>query len=242
MKFLFVVFVFFFSCKGDDTSQREILSFLLGLPSSSYNLAITNVVPKFGSPKQSTTLFGEFPATKVTISGRNFSLVPSENIVRFNGVQSVVDFSSTTEIRTTVPTNASTGVLSVSKIDGNCSSLDKKSGYNCSGTEFYLNCYSSYNSIYGEQNLLTVNKKETFVYDGYSTKAFRVDLTNRTHTINIICKNLTSVKTFSNTCVPTDVIQDGSTFLSNPTVNVSGGYTLEFFVSTLKSDCTILVL
>ncbi len=51
--------------------------------------------------------------TTVTISGTNFSTIPSNNTVAFNGITSVVSASTATSITTTVPTGAATGKISV---------------------------------------------------------------------------------------------------------------------------------
>jgi hypothetical protein len=49
----------------------------------------------------------------VTITGTNFSSVPAENIVKFNGVVAVVTASTSTSITTSVPAGATTGPISV---------------------------------------------------------------------------------------------------------------------------------
>ncbi len=49
----------------------------------------------------------------VTITGTNFSVVPSENTVQFNGTSSVVTASTATTITTSVPFGATTGKISV---------------------------------------------------------------------------------------------------------------------------------
>jgi hypothetical protein len=49
----------------------------------------------------------------VVISGSNFSSIPSENTVDFNGIESTVTASTTTSITTSVPFGATTGPISV---------------------------------------------------------------------------------------------------------------------------------
>jgi gliding motility-associated-like protein len=49
----------------------------------------------------------------VTISGTNFSTIPSNNTVAFNGITSLVSTNTTTSITTTVPSGATTGKISV---------------------------------------------------------------------------------------------------------------------------------
>jgi hypothetical protein len=235
--FLFIFFCLF--CKGDKNPSSSLISILIGLPSQ-YSPAITSVIPKKGASLQSTSI-GTYGPTKVTINGRNFSPVPLENTVRFNGVQALVTYSSLTQIITTVPDGVTTGLLEVTKSGGACTSLDKKSGANCTATEFYIDCYSTYGNIFGSEILLTTGKKEVANFESFSTKAFRVELTPNPHIISVFCKNLVMVRTFDNTCVSTEQQQNGSSFLTNPEITVNGGFTLQFFVSSLKTDCTILV-
>jgi hypothetical protein len=49
----------------------------------------------------------------VTIYGTGFSPTPSQNVVKFNGTTAVVTSSTTTQISTTVPVGATTGLISV---------------------------------------------------------------------------------------------------------------------------------
>lgn len=60
--------------------------------------------------------------TVVTIYGTGFSTTPSGNTVTFNGTAAVVSSSSATEIVTTVPVGATTGLISVTTSAGSDSS------------------------------------------------------------------------------------------------------------------------
>lgn len=51
--------------------------------------------------------------TAVTIHGSGFSATPSQNVVKFNGVDAVVTSASATELATTVPAGASDGAITV---------------------------------------------------------------------------------------------------------------------------------
>jgi len=51
----------------------------------------------------------------VTITGTDFSSTPSDNIVKFNGVQASVTVSTTTSITTSVPAGATTGEVTVTR-------------------------------------------------------------------------------------------------------------------------------
>ena len=96
----------------------------ISVTTSGVTINSTSNFTVFGTP--SITGFnptnGAYGVT-VTISGTNFSSVPSENTVKFNGISSVVTTSTTTSITTTVPVGATTGPISVTfnGITGNSS-------------------------------------------------------------------------------------------------------------------------
>ena len=60
--------------------------------------------------------------TVVTIYGTGFSTTPSQNTVTFNGVSATVTSSSATQIVTSVPSSATTGVIAVTSPGGSASS------------------------------------------------------------------------------------------------------------------------
>lgn len=60
----------------------------------------------------------------VTITGLNFSTVPTENSVRFNGVLTTVSSATTTSILTVVPASASTGPVTVTVSGFTATSVD----------------------------------------------------------------------------------------------------------------------
>jgi len=73
-------------------------------------------------------LYGFTPAagkagTAVVISGSNFSSVPAENAVKFNGVAATVTAASSDSLTVTVPVAASTGPISVTTAGGTSSSF-----------------------------------------------------------------------------------------------------------------------
>ena len=76
----------------------------------------------FGYP-QSPTINGVTPSTGkagtgVTISGNNFSAVPADNSVKFNGVPAAVITASSNSLTVTVPQDATTGQISVTTAGG----------------------------------------------------------------------------------------------------------------------------
>lgn len=76
------------------------------VPESSLSHSVSQVSPNAGD-------FGH----EITITGENFSLTPSNNKVRFNGVLAVVKSGSATELVVDVPEGAATGDLTVSHKD-----------------------------------------------------------------------------------------------------------------------------
>ena len=78
---------------------------------SSTLVSILEFTPKIG-----------LAGTVVTIYGTGFSATPSNNTVTFNGTAAVVSSSSETQIVTTVPAGATTGLISVTTAAGSDSS------------------------------------------------------------------------------------------------------------------------
>lgn len=60
--------------------------------------------------------------TLVTITGTNFKLSPTDNIVEFNGMPAVVEAATASTLTVIVPANASTGPITVSTMDGTATS------------------------------------------------------------------------------------------------------------------------
>ena len=70
--------------------------------SDAVQLSITSISPSSGRYN-----------TAVTITGRNFSEIASNNIVKFNGVTAVVQSATTTTIKAIVPLRAGSGLVTV---------------------------------------------------------------------------------------------------------------------------------
>lgn len=235
---IFILAVLF--CKGDKNSYNDTLSILLGI-SPKYAPTITDIQPRKLNPEiRSSSAY--HPPSQVIIHGRNFSFVSSENIVLFNDIPATVIYSTDKEIFTTVPKGVKSGLLSVSRFGGVCNSLDKKSGINCSATEYYVDCYKPYNNFYGEEILLNFGEIRKIEYSTSGTHAYRVDLPPGEYKINIFCVSQVIVQYFTPTCEAIDVYDDNTNLLVNPTISVSGGYTLQFFVSAGKGDCNISIV
>ncbi|MDH7445617.1 IPT/TIG domain-containing protein [Aquimarina sp. 2201CG14-23] len=85
-----------FSCDDDDFRI---------IPEPQENQVISSVEPSFGDI-----------GSMITIIGVNFSPVPSNNRVSFNGIRASVSSATKTELKVTVPEGATTGPISVGKI------------------------------------------------------------------------------------------------------------------------------
>jgi YD repeat-containing protein len=60
--------------------------------------------------------------TVVTINGTGFSTTPSQDTVKFNGVAATVSSASNTQLEVSVPTSATTGLISVTSPNGSATS------------------------------------------------------------------------------------------------------------------------
>ncbi len=224
---------FIFGCESGSSSNS---TGVLALSALTYP-TITSLEPN--QVYSSFTLDGvSYPAPSILIKGRNFSAILAENIVSFNGISATIQSATTTEILATVPGGVSSGVITVAKSGGSCTSIDKKSGVNCGGTDIYVNCYSAFKSVYGSELLLTFGSQNSVEFtEAVGTKAFRVDLPEGDRTLLLNCPSDMSVTIFSNTCSPTktDAVVPSVT---TPQFQLKGGYTLQFLVTTQAGSCT----
>jgi uncharacterized protein YggT (Ycf19 family) len=242
--FLLLVFLII-SCKSDkNPSNNPILSILVGAQTP-YSPVITSISPQIGNPVFTAGL-ETFAATEVTINGRNFVQGLSSNSLTFyntQGTSSVaagITYADTTKIVAKVPNGAVSGFVTVTNNGGACTSLDRKSGPNCTSTNFYVSCYQPYLNRYGEENRIDNLKQTDFEFTSNTTLAFRTDFPGTgSNTVQIICiKSPVLVKYFSPSCSSTDVISNGSTIVFNPTFSVTGPYTVQYFVTAQKGTCT----
>jgi hypothetical protein len=182
-----------------------------------------------------------YPAPTIQIKGRNFSAILAENVVSFNGISATIQSATTTEILAIVPDGVSSGVLTVAKSGGTCTSIDKKSGVNCGGADIYVNCYSAFESAYGSEALLKFGSENSVEFtEALGTKAFRVDLPEGDRTLLLNCPSDMSVTLFSNSCSPTKT-NSVLPSLTNPQFQIKGGYTMQFFVTTQSGSCTFSI-
>ena len=113
-----------FGVHGDSVTNPQI-----AVPKQTVQLNGTGVYP-IGSPTVTTpTITSVSPSTgavgkTVTITGTNFSTIPDFNLVRFNGILAITTAATSTSLTVTVPSNATTGKVSVETIDGIATSVD----------------------------------------------------------------------------------------------------------------------
>jgi hypothetical protein len=229
-----LILLFFSKCEsGSNTNSTSILA----LSALTYPI-ITSLEPN--QIYSTFTLEGVvYPAASIKILGRNFSAVLSDNVVSFNGIIGSIVSATSTEITATVPNGVSSGVLTVSKNGGSCNSFDKKSGINCGGTDVYVNCYSPFKSTYGSEISLKFASQNAVEFtESAGTKAFRVDLPEGNRTLLLNCPSEMTVTVFSKTCSPTKTTSVVPS-ATNPQIQVTGGYTMQFFVTTQSGSCTI---
>ena len=246
--------MFLFSCKDDTTTTNPYLSALVG-GKTPYSPTIYSIEPKRGNPSFTTPSFVGVPgpsyeATLVTIRGKNFVPYQFGNTVLFDNVQAIPEFANEQEIRVRVPSGAKTGVLSIANNGGACTSFDKKSGFNCEGEDFYIDCYGPYKNMHGVEVAIPTVSIQTLTFNNITTKAIRSDLfyTNpynnetATNTINIRCTTLARVVSFSQSCVATEHQVNGNSVVFNPVLSINSKYfTIQYFVTAGFGECIIRV-
>ncbi len=235
-RFLFLIAVFFilFECKKSSSGNDYFVAILTDSYKSPY---ITSLSAQRGSPSQSVA--GEtYVATEVTINGRGFVESLTDNTVKFNDTTATVTYASSTKIITSVPTGATSGLLSIVNKGGSCSSWDKKSGTFCATADFYIDCYVPYSSAYGDETLVEYGKTTTIEYTSAGTKAFKSYLNSGANSISISCDNYylgVKIRYFNSSCAPTE-----ESFTTNPiTISLTGPYTAQYFITGVSGKCYI---
>lgn len=248
MKILYLIFIFIINCKDESKPVNPVLSFLIGAPTP-FSPQIQSISPKIGNPgfvTPSVLNFGAtaFPATKVVVRGKNFVPNLLGNTVLFNETPASVEAAYENELRLIVPDGASSGPLSIANNGGSCNSPDKRTGQNCISQDFFMNCYLPYNNSFGAETNLQTGIPFDYSHDGFETKAFRADLlpSNSNNTISFYCATLQRILLFSQSCIPTEFIANGSNLVLNPTLKFNSKfYTTQFFVTSGKGSCRIKV-
>lgn len=238
-----VAFLLVLSCstgKEEDKTSKDAVSSLLGI-NTTYSPVIYSVDPKIGNPAFAASGL-TFPATKVTINGKNFDPSLIGNIVRFNKVNAAVEYADAKKIIAVVPDGSTTGILSITSLGGSCNSPDGRSGWNCATSDFYVNCYSPYQSKYGAENEISSGSSATISFtEAAQPKAFRSDLLPGQNNILIGCLSLVQVVYFGTDCRAITHQVGGATYLLSPIINITGPYTVQYQITAGKGDCTIKV-
>ncbi len=252
--FFLILIAFFYNCKNDTTKTNPYTAFLIG-GKTPYSPTIYSIDPRRGNPAFTTpssvgVTGANYLATAVTIKGKNFIPSTTGNSVLFNGTPATVDYATDQELRVKVPDGAMSGVMSVSTNGGVCNSLDKKSGPNCEGQDFFVDCYGAYKNQFGAETAIDSGTSKTITYDSITTKAYRSDLlfTNPTtndiagNKLTIRCASIVHVLLFSQSCVPTEYNVNGDTLVLNPVISVNSRfYTIQYNITATKGDCVIRV-
>jgi len=211
-------------CSGGGGGSNSALSGLVASPP-----VLASASPQIGSPAQNN-LNSAYPATIVTIIGSNFG---TDTVVRFNSLPAPILANTGTEITTTVPDGTVTGVLSVSKSGGSCTP-GQKTGVNCAGLDFFVDCYSVTNKQYGDELEIPSGNSKRITFLGVQTKAFRSSVLKAPGNITIGCDSVVTVRVFSKSCVATDQI-----LVKDPTIPIPADTATQFYVTAGNSTCTI---
>lgn len=222
--FQVIAFASLFQCQTK-SNVDPLLAALASPPS------IFTVTPQIGTPTQNN-LNAVYPATDVVIKGENFGL---DAVVRFNEIQATIKANLGTELHTTVPDGAYSGVITVSKSGGSCLP-GLKTGTNCIGTDFFVDCYAVTNKQYGDEIEIKQGQSQNITFDGIQTKAFRSNVITGSASITIGCDSIVTLRVFSRSCQATDYILQ-----KDPTVAIPGGISTQFYLTAGSATCGISI-
>ncbi len=207
----------------------EDLLFLLSEPSP----VIAELEPPVGTPRQ----IGQrpYPPTQVRIRGKYLSSPSLE--IRFNSIKAAIIYNTGREILTEVPDGATTGQVFARKPNGICIP-NTNSGIDCSGKDFFVDCYSPYNQEFGKEIFLPWSTAIDYEFRGIETRAFRVEIPDfiaeGTSKVNLNCPDKVTVRYFSPSCGVTDLIS-----VSNPQIPIPQGRIVQFFVTSVGGTCSL---
>ncbi|MDF3818453.1 hypothetical protein P3G55_01000 [Leptospira sp. 96542] len=213
-----------FSCVSG--SEEDPLAALLSSPP-----VISSVTPQIGSPTQNN-FNAYYAATEVVIEGENFGL---DTVVRFNEIEAVITANAVTQLYTKVPDGAYSGFITVSKSGGSCLP-SSKTGVNCAGTEFFVDCYAPTNKQYGSEIELKQGESLSVEFSGSETKAFRTDTLLGATTFTLGCESTVTVKVFDRSCAATEYI-----LVRDPSIIFPGGFATQFYVTAADATCSLVL-
>jgi hypothetical protein len=206
------------------SSSDDTLAALLSSPP-----IIASVTPQIGTPAQNNSN-GTYTATEVVIKGEDFGLDP---VVRFNDLQAQITANFGTELYTKVPDGAISGYITVSKAGGSCLP-NEKTGTNCAGTEFFVDCYSVTNKQYGPEIELTQGGSLSAKFDGIESKAFRTTTLTADTNLTITCESILNIRVFDRSCRATDY-----TLVRDPTILLPAGVATQFYLTAGSATCNL---
>lgn len=211
-----------------------------------------------------------FPPSLVLVKGSGFDKNVSNHTITIGDIKidAFTDFNSITnlfesveykpildkydmekDILFKVPYGVETGLLTIKRPGGECTSFDKKSGYLCSATEIYLDCYSAYKNRFGEETIINYNSTVQVEYEGLGIKAFKSNIeenlfTGTKNVLNISCSTIFSLKRFDKYCTPKDEIIDGKDLIYKPiSIEIEAEpqkkWTMQYLITSGKGHCKI---
>lgn len=213
-----------FSCIS--SSSEDPLAALLTSPP-----VVSSVTPQIGTPAQNNAN-ATYSATEVVIKGENFGLEP---IVRFNDIVASVTLNTGTELYTKVPDGAFSGFITVSKSGGSCLP-NSKTGVNCAGMEYFIDCYTVTNKQYGAEIELKQGQSLSVEFDGNETKAFHTDTLLAARSLTIGCESVVTVRVFSRSCQATDYVLQ-----NDPIIPFPAGVATQFYITAESATCSLVL-
>ncbi|TGL86809.1 hypothetical protein EHQ68_16095 [Leptospira congkakensis] len=211
-----------FSCIS--SSSEDPLAALLTSPP-----VVSSVTPQIGTPAQNNSN-ALYSATEVVIKGENFGIEP---VVRFNDILAAVTLNTGTELYTKVPDGAYSGFITVSKSGGSCLP-NSKTGVNCAGMEYFIDCYAVTNKQYGPEIELKQGQSLSVEFDGQETKAFHTDTLLSSRTLTIGCQSTVTVRVFDRSCKATDYVLQ-----NDPAIPFPVGVATQFYLTANAATCSL---
>jgi hypothetical protein len=191
---------------------------------------ISSIEPRVGTPLQAN-IDRNYSATNVIIKGENFGFTDTK--VFFNTVEAPVLYNFGTEISTRVPSGARSGFLYVVKTGGVCTQ-GTNLGVNCTGTEFFVDCYSPYNKEFGNEIAIDQGSSKNIEFSGEETKAIRIDFPAQSGNVTVDCPAAVTVRYFSPSCDYTSLA-----LVTDPKIPVINSKIMQLLVTANDVTCTI---
>jgi YD repeat-containing protein len=161
--------------------------------------------------------------TAVNISGQNFDTIPHNNRAKFNGTLAVITAATATSISTSVPSNATSGHISVTTALGQGVSANDffvpPAPYTAADVEM------TGRMAIGETKLVTINtanKIALIVFDGVAGQQISLQMTG----VTISSSSVTLFNPNGTTFSSAGSVGTGGGFIDTKTLGVTGTYTI----------------